>query len=154
MLGKILVNRNLISEAEIRRMVQTKTEESIYDTSLGRGDFRIPDNRLPDQKTMLISLEVTGIVLEGARRMDEWEGHPPDHQGRGCSAGAGFGSHRQNMLPLSPEDADVLFRLDERKTIAQLMQELRRSEFILSKHLHGNARARHLADHRSGRAPE
>lgn len=135
-LGKILVNRNLISEAEIRRMVQTKTEESIYDTFLwGVGTFEFHDNRLPDQKTMLISLEVTGIVLEGARRVDEWKVIRQTIKGEDAVLGP-VSEVIADMLPLSPEDADVLFRLDEVKTIGQLMQELRRPEFILSKHMH------------------
>ena len=135
-LGKILVNRNLISEAEIRRMVQTKTEESIYDTFLwGVGTFEFHDNRLPDQKTVLISLEVTGIVLEGARRVDEWKVIRQTIKGEDAVLGP-VSEVIADMLPLSIEDADVLFRLDEHKTIGQVMQELRRSEFILSKHLH------------------
>lgn len=135
-LGKILVNRNLISEAEIHRMVQTKTEESIYDTFLwGVGTFEFHDHRLPDQKTMLISLEVTGIVLEGARRVDEWKAIRQTIKGEDTVLGP-VSEVIADMLPLSAEDADVLFRLDEHKTIGQVMLELRRSEFILSKHMH------------------
>ncbi len=135
-LGKILVNRNLISETEIRRIVQTKTEESIYDTFLWDiGTFEFHDNRLPDQKTMLLSLEVTGVVLEGARRVDEWKVIRQVIKGEDAVLGP-VSEVIADMLPLSPEDAEVLFRLDERKTVGQLMKELRRPEFLLSKHLH------------------
>lgn len=135
-LGKILVNRHLISEPEIRRMVQTKTEESIYDTFLWTvGTFEFHDHRVPDQKTMLINLEVTGIVLEGARRVDEWKVIRQTIKGEDTVLGP-VSEVIADMLPLSTEDADVLFRLDEHKTIGQLMRELRRPEFILSKHLH------------------
>ena len=135
-LGKILVNRNLITEAEILHVVQTKTEESIYDTFIWDvGTFEFHDHRLPDQKTMLISLEVTGIVLEGARRVDEWKAIRQTIKGEDTVLGP-VSEVIAEMLPLSAEDADVLFRLDEQKTIGQLMRELRRSEFILSKHLY------------------
>lgn len=135
-LGKILVNRNLITEAEILHVVQTKTEESIYDTFIWDvGTFEFHDHRLPDQKTMLISLEVTGIVLEGARRVDEWKAIRQTIKGEDTVLGP-VSEVIAEMLPLSAEDADVLFRLDEHKTIGQVMLELRRSEFILSKHMH------------------
>ncbi len=135
-LGKILVNRNLISETEIRRIVQTKTEESIYDTFLWElGTFEFHDNRQPDHKTMLLSLEVTGIVLEGARRVDEWKVIRQVIKGADAVLGP-VSEVIADMLPLAPEDAEVLFRLDERKTVSDLMKEMRRPEFLLSQHLH------------------
>ncbi len=135
-LGKILVNRNLISESEIRRIVQLKTEESIYDTFLWAiGTFEFHDNRLPDQKTMLLSLEVTGIVLEGARRVDEWKVVRQVIKGMDAVL-APVSEVIAEMLPLSMEDADILSRLDEHKTLGQLMGEIRKPEFIVSKHLH------------------
>ena len=74
LLGRILVNRQLITEAEIRRIVQLKVEESIYDTFLWSvGSFEFHDGAASHQKSMLLSLDVTGIVLEGARRMDDWK---------------------------------------------------------------------------------
>ena len=74
LLGRILVNRQLVTEVEIRRIVQLKVEESIFDTFLwAMGTFEFHDGQPPQQKSMLLSLDVTGIVLEGARRMDEWK---------------------------------------------------------------------------------
>ena len=61
-----------VTEAEIRRIVQLKVEESIYDTFLWNvGSFEFHDGAASHQKSMLLSLDVTGIVLEGARRMDD-----------------------------------------------------------------------------------
>lgn len=135
-LGKILVNRNLISETEIRRIVQLKTEESIYDTFLWEvGTFEFHDFRPPDQKTMLLSLEVTGIVLEGARRIDEWKVIKRTIKGPDAILGP-VSEVISEMLPLAPEDADILSRMDDRKTVGQVVRELRKPEFLVSKHLH------------------
>lgn len=74
LLGKILVMINAISESDLLRLMRKKAEESIYDVFLWEeGDFEFLDDELPDQKMVPLSLDVTGIILEGLRRFDEWK---------------------------------------------------------------------------------
>lgn len=133
LLGRILVNRQLVTEAEIRRIVQVKVEESIYDTFLwDLGTFEFHDGVPSQQKSMLLSLDVTGIVLEGARRVDEWKRIRKVIKG-GDAVLAAIPEAIAEMLPLRPEDADVLSRLDGHKTIDQLVIEMRVPEFKANK---------------------
>lgn len=129
LLGRILVNRQLVTENEIRRIVQLKVEESIFDTFLwSMGTFEFHDGQPPQQKSMLLSLEVTGIVLEGTRRMDEWKRIRMVIKG-GDAILAAVPEAIAGMLPLAPEDADILARLDGVKSIDQLVIEMRMPEF-------------------------
>jgi len=133
LLGRILVNRQLITEVEIRRIVQLKVEESIYDTFLwDLGSFEFHDGQAPTQKTMLLSLDVTGIVLEGARRVDEWTRIRKVVKG-GDAILAAIPETIADMLPLVPEDADILGRIDGIKPIDQLLIEMRCPEFKVHK---------------------
>jgi hypothetical protein len=133
LLGRILVNRQLITETEIRRIVQLKVEESIYDTFLWDiGSFEFHDGQTPPQKTMLLSLDVTGIVLEGARRVDEWKLIRSVIKG-GDAVLVAVSEAIAEMLPLAPEDADLLGRLDGHKTIDQVVIEMRAPEFKVHK---------------------
>ncbi len=133
LLGRILVNRQLVTEVEIRRIVQLKVEESIFDTFLwAMGTFEFHDGQPPLQKSMLLSLDVTGIVLEGARRMDEWKRIRFLIKG-GDAILAAIPEAIADMLPLAPEDADMLSRLDGYKTIDQLVIEMRVPEFKANK---------------------
>jgi hypothetical protein len=133
LLGRILVNRQLVTEVEIRRIVQLKVEESIFDTFLwAMGTFEFHDGQPPLQKSMLLSLDVTGIVLEGARRMDEWKRIRFLIKG-GDAILAAIPEVIADMLPLAPEDADMLSRLDGYKTIDQLVIEMRVPEFKANK---------------------
>ena len=73
MLGKILVSIGSIEEAQVHRLLQVKAEEAIFDVfSWPEGRFEFLDGELPTQEMIPISLDVTGLVLEGARRVDEW----------------------------------------------------------------------------------
>ena len=133
LLGRILVSRQLITETEIRRIVQLKVEEAIFDTFLWEmGSFEFHDGAPSQQKSMLLSLDVTGIVLEGARRMDEWKRIRQALKGNDAVVMA-ISEAIAERLPLAPEDADILARLDGRKTLDQLIIEMRAPEFKVNK---------------------
>jgi uncharacterized protein DUF4388 len=73
LLGMILVNNGAISEQELSRMLRIKAEESIYDVfSWPEGDFRFLDDVLPESAMVPMRMDVTGIVMEGVQRVDEW----------------------------------------------------------------------------------
>ena len=74
LLGKILVMIDVISEEELKRLMRMKAEEAIYDIFLWRdGEFRFDDDALPMQEMIPLQVDVTGIIMEGTRRVDEWQ---------------------------------------------------------------------------------
>src|SRR5436305_2856093 len=73
LLGMILVNHGAIAERDLARMLRLKAEESIYDIfSWAEGDFRFLDDVLPESAMVPMRMDVTGIVMEGVQRVDEW----------------------------------------------------------------------------------
>src|SRR6185295_17754330 len=73
MLGMILVNQGAIAETDLTRMLRLKAEESIYDVfAWDEGDFRFLDDVLPEYAMVPMRVDVTGIVMEGVQRVDEW----------------------------------------------------------------------------------
>jgi len=133
LLGRILINRQLVTEAEIRRIVQLKVEESIYDTFLWNvGSFEFHDGAPSHQKSMLLSLDVTGIVLEGARRLDDWKRIRKVVKG-GDAVISPISEAIAERLPLAPEDADILSRLDGIKRVDQLVLDMRMPEYKINK---------------------
>ncbi len=84
LLGKILVMINAIAETDLLRLMRKKAEESIYDVFLWeQGNFEFVDGELPELKMVPLSLDVTGIIMEGLRRYDEWKrirSSVPDNQ--------------------------------------------------------------------------
>jgi hypothetical protein len=133
LLGRILIDRQLVTEAEIRRIVQIKVEESIFDTFLWHaGSFEFHDGAASHQKSMLLSLDVTGIVLEGARRMDDWKRIRKVIKG-GDAIISAISEAIAERLPLAPEDADILARLDGIKRVDQLVLDMRMPEYKINK---------------------
>ena len=74
LLGKILVMIGAIKEAELADLVRLKAAETIYDIFLWtEGSFAFIDGEIPQLPMVPISSDVTGIVMEGLRRYDEWQ---------------------------------------------------------------------------------
>ena len=73
LLGKILTMIGLISEGDLMRLMRLKAEEEIYDVFLwSEGEFQFIDNELPQMEMVPLKVDVTGIIMEGTRRVDEW----------------------------------------------------------------------------------
>ena len=73
LLGKILVMIDVIAESDLQRLMRLKAEEEIYDIFLWNdGEFYFIDDELPQMEMIPLQVDVTGIIMEGTRRVDEW----------------------------------------------------------------------------------
>lgn len=135
LLGKILVMIEVIAEKDLVRLMRLKAEEEIYDIFLWReGQFEFLDDELPTMEMIPLQVDVTGIIMEGTRRSDEWmrirEIIP-----------------HEMMIPVlekevgPDEDLDdaqrmIIQAIDGKRSIAQLVLESRSSAFNVSSTLY------------------
>jgi uncharacterized protein DUF4388 len=71
MLGRILVQRGLVSEAHMASVLRYKAEETVYSLFLWTdAEFEFLDGELPPGDLVLISVQVEEVLLEGVRRYD------------------------------------------------------------------------------------
>ena len=130
LLGKILVMIEVISEEHLQRLMRLKAEEEIYDIFLWHdGDFYFLDNELPQMEMIPLQVDVTGIIMEGTRRVDEW-------------------SRIRELIPnatltpvplgeieatdLEEVEEQIVRAIDGKRTIADIVLESRSSEFMVS----------------------
>jgi hypothetical protein len=123
MLGGILVDDGVITPDQLRQALQTKAEETIYDLfEWPDGDFQFRDGEFAEM--FHIELPVTHVVLEGIRRVDEWQRFRsafPD-------AGATFAVAPKAASPDASE-AHALELAAAGRTLPEIALEMRRSEF-------------------------
>lgn len=128
LLGKILVTIGAITEEDLNRLLRLKAEESLYDIfSWQEGEFRFLDGQLPERTFIPMSLEVTGLVMEGARRLDEWNrirSVIPSAQAIPVSMVESF-----DDPDLSPGEKKILDMVDDDRTIEELALQTHSSEF-------------------------
>ena len=138
LLGKILVMIDVISEPDLLRLMRLKAEEEIYDIFLWReGDFKFIDDELPSMEMIPLQVDVTGIIMEGTRRVDEWqrirELIPHDVMipiiARTIPSGQ-----------LNEQQQTIVNAVDGKRTIAEIELEARTSLFVVCSTLHRLAR--------------
>lgn len=134
LLGKILVMIDVINEEELQRLMRLKAEEEIYEIFLWpEAEFSFKDDDLPKQEMISLQVDVTGIIMEGTRRVDEW-------------------SRIRELIPddavipviattVNPKDLDevqstIVNAIDGKRAIADIVLESRSSRFTVSSTLH------------------
>jgi hypothetical protein len=142
LLGKILVMIEAISEQELQRLMRLKAEEEIYEIFLwSDAEFHFLDDELPTMEMIPLQVDVTGIIMEGTRRVDEWtrirEVIP-----------------NETVVPIEARTIDakdldevqrtIVHAIDGRRTIADIVLESRSSTFVVASTLHSLVRSGHV----------
>jgi hypothetical protein len=72
-LGRILVEAGRIERAELEQYIRLQVEEAVYHLfTWKQGTFSFTSDRLPPYQSLLVPLDTESLLLEGARRVDEW----------------------------------------------------------------------------------
>ncbi len=72
-LGEILVEREFIAREELHRYIRLQIEEAVfYLFTWNQGTFNFEADVAPDEQDFLVSINPESLLLEGARRVDEW----------------------------------------------------------------------------------
>lgn len=138
LLGKILVMIDVINESDLLRLMRLKAEEEIYDIFLWPdGEFNFVDDDLPTAAMIPLQVDVTGIIMEGSRRVDEWqrirEVIPHDVM---------IPVVARTIDPNNFEDVErtIALAIDGKRTIAEIELEARASSFVVCSMLNRLAR--------------
>jgi hypothetical protein len=154
LLGKILVMIDVINEEDLQRLMRLKAEEEIYDIFLwNEGEFQFFDNELPQMEMIPLRVDVTGLIMEGTRRVDEWN--------RIHTLIAHEGLVPAVVKDIPPEELEddaqrtVVNAIDGRRSLAELVLESRSSSFNVASTVYHLAREGYvkLADPTQAEAP-
>jgi tetratricopeptide (TPR) repeat protein len=149
-LGEILVTMGVISQADLERYMRVQIEESVYYLfTWTQGTFNFEAEVRPERQDFLVSINPESLLLEGARRVDEWsliEKKIPSFdlifvvdKDRLAISEAQLTDPQQRVLPL----------LNGRRDVNEVIEESGLGEFEIGKALYGLITAGFV--HRSGR---
>jgi len=126
LMGSILVSEGNLTESDLRATLKTKAEETVYSLFLWpEGQFEFKEGELPEEILIHVDMQVQEVVLEGARRVDEWERLRKVLP----SMKATFELKDPPGAVEDPVERHVLELIAAGKTIEEISLELRRSEF-------------------------
>jgi len=122
-LGALLVEGGMLTGDDLLHMLVHKAEETIYDLfHWTEGHFEFKDGEIQRNVPFPVDLDVTSVIMEGVRRIDEWERMReviPSTESTLRALGQ----------PEDPIDHEVLLLCSEGKTVTEIAFALRRTVF-------------------------
>ena len=137
-LGEILVQQGALSREELQRYIRVQIEEAVYYLfTWNSGTFNFEAGVRPEHEDFLVRINPEYLLLEGARRVDEWsliEKKVPSFDLIFAVDGAHLG---ESAPELSAEQRVLVPLLDGSRDVSQLMEESGLVEFEVGKALFG-----------------
>ncbi len=151
LLGAILVGDGLLSEESLREVLQMKVAETIYDLFLwSEGRFEFKDGDVPKDPLVPVDMHVTGVIMEGIRRVDEWKRIRQVFP----TLGTTFSLPKDITSDVKdPVERHLLTLARSGKTLEHIAVELRRSEFEAAEIAYGLYNRGFLGVSQEGQAP-
>ena len=126
LLGSILVADGILSEDDLKRALKAKAEETVYDLFLWpSGQFEFREGEFPENILITFESLVTPVILEGIRRVDEWQRIREVFPNLETT----FKANGPAPAAADPVEKQVLALAAAGKSLAEMSLELRRSEF-------------------------
>jgi tetratricopeptide (TPR) repeat protein len=136
-LGEILIRRGAITREQLEQYIRIQIEEAVYYLfTWTQGSFYFEAEQRPEEGAMLVSINPENLLLEGARRIDEWsliEKKIP-------SLDLVFELDRSKEMDaadLSDEQRKIVALTDGKRSVQELIDESGMVEFDVGKALFG-----------------
>lgn len=136
-LGEILIRRGSITREQLEQYIRIQIEEAVYYLfTWSQGSFYFEAEQRPPEGAMLVSINPENLLLEGARRIDEWS----LVEKRIPSLDLIFEMDRARPLEgvdLTDEQRKVIPLVDGKRTVHEVVEESGLVEFDVGKALFG-----------------
>ena len=134
-IGQVLVEMKLISREELGLYLKQQVEEIIYNLfSWKEGEFIFNEGQLPANREGLVELNTMNIVMEGTRRVDEWDEIqkvlPSDHQILRVSSSP---QTKSDEVTVSLDEFRVITLIDGQRTLTEILETSPLGEFSTSR---------------------
>jgi tetratricopeptide (TPR) repeat protein len=142
-IGEILCDRESLSPKTLKKYVRHQIEEAVYHLfTWSQGTFYFEPNQRPEREEILVSIDPESLLLEGARRVDEWSQIEKKIQSLDVIFSLDADkSVALSSLKLTPEQETVLEYLDGKHSGWAIIDESALGEFEVGKALFGLASA-------------
>jgi len=150
-LGQILVEQGWVDREQLEHYVRFQIEEAVYLLfTWAQGTFKFESEVRPDHEQLIVSISPESLLLEGARRTDEWSLIEKKIPSFDLIYVRDADHLAAAEVELTAEQQRVLTLLDGERDVHHLVEESGLSEFDVGKALYGLISAGFV--HRAGRS--
>jgi len=137
-LGRLLLESGAITEADLERCVQIQVEEAVYYLfTWTQGSFRFDADVKPEGEDTILSINPESLLLEGARRVDEWSLIEKKVHSFDCIFALEEARLSAADVQLTAEQELIVKFLNGERDVTELMEESGLGEFDTGKALYG-----------------
>jgi tetratricopeptide (TPR) repeat protein len=137
-IGDLLVDLGFITRDKLHDHVRVQIEEAVYLLfTWNEGTFNFEADVHPERQDLLVSINPESLLLEGARRVDEWSLIEKKIPTFDAVFDADWRKLAATDLPLTAEQQTVLQHVDGRRDVTQLIEATGLVEFDVGKALYG-----------------
>ncbi len=146
-LGQILVENGTITEDQLHRYISLQIEEAVYHLfAWSQGSFHFdPDQRPDEEGLFLVSVPAESLLLEGARRVDEWSLIEKKIPSMDLVFTVEKDPAQEEDVELTEEQRKLLPLIDGLRSVDELVHESGMVEFDTAKALYGLIQAGFVA---------
>ena len=138
-LGMLLINAGHVTQKDIVSSIRNDVLEAVYGLfTWSEGMFHFEPNQLPSDDAITVPIDLENIILEGSRRVKEWErlqDELPD-----LSMALRFTDRPQAQLRninLSVDEWRVISYINPRNSIKQIAQRIGMDDFQIRRIIYG-----------------
>ena len=135
--GQLAVREGILDEALLRDFLKVQVSEIVYDAfAWDSGHFSFARETLLPSHAVTISIDVANLIMEGARRIEEWEQCVkllPDRD----AVFRVVATPRDEKITLSVDEWRILFLINGQRTLADLCQDSEDDAFQVYRVVYG-----------------
>ncbi len=134
-LGEILIGMEAIDAPTLEKWVAIQVQEACYHLfTWDQGTFHFEPNEFPDRdQVLLVALSTDGVLMEAARRVDEWSVIEKEVQSLDLIYRVIRDPIESGEVELSPNQIKLIPLLDGKRTVRELVEESGLVEFETGK---------------------
>lgn len=136
--GELLVERRIITPGDLTRYIRMQIEEAIYHLfTWSRGNFFFEVDEKPDPADVVVSINPESLLLEAARRVDEWSLIEKKIPSFDLLFEVDHSRLDTASVALTPEQEDLVPLLDGTRALGDIVDQTGYTEFEVGKALFG-----------------
>ncbi len=133
-----LVGEGISSRHHLENFFSSRIKENVYDIfKWESGDFRFIEEELEMQREVVVMLNTENLILEGARRIDEWSNIKSKVTSKHCVFHLCPGGEKDHRLNLKPKEWEILSLIDGVRSVNEVNNLVGEDLFTTSKLIYG-----------------
>ncbi|MFQ5550093.1 MAG: DUF4388 domain-containing protein [Gemmatimonadales bacterium] len=137
-IGEILIEQDIVSRSEIEHYVRIQIEEAVYFLfTWTQGTFNFETGVEPEEQDFLVAINPDSLLLEGARRVDEWSLIEKKLPSFDVVVTLDRTRLDDSQVELTAEQETIIELIDGQRDVQQIIDDSALAEFDVGKALYG-----------------